>query len=177
MKNKKSQHEIAGFVMIVVVVAVIGIIFLSFTIGRGEVSKETSLEIENLLGAIMYRTSDCAVSFIPQYLDIEDLIKSCYENSFNKCLDGRTGCDVLKEDLEEIIEKSLDIGEDKVNKGYEIKIEYVDFGVGEEAGVKIIPFIKKGELDECEVKTGASRSVDVGFGSGVIDVELEVCRG
>ncbi len=172
MINKKSQHEIAGFVMIVVVVAVIGLVMLSLMIGGGDTGKTTSVEVENLLSAVMQKTSQCSGNI--GYYNTEELIISCYDNGI--CLDGRKSCEVLSSELGDVVGKSLKIGSG-INKGYKIKIEYVDLGVGGEAGVEIIPFIKKGELDECEVKIGASKSVDIGFGSGVIDVELEVCRG
>ena len=173
--NKKSQHEIVGFVVIVVVVAVIGLIFLSFMIGRGDSNNATSVEIENLLSASMYSTSDCAISFVPQYLDIEELIIRCYDNPIGKCLDDRKVCDVLSEELRDIGEV-LNIGDGNVNKGLEINVVYKDLE-SEDSGSEVIPSIKIGEIDECSIKIGASRYVDIDFGSGVVNVELEVCKG
>lgn len=170
--NRKAQHEIAGFVIIVVIVAVIGLVMLSLMIGRGEVSKTTSVEIENLLLAVMQKTSGCSGNI--GYYNIEELIVSCYNN--RQCKDGRGACEVLSMELEGVVSKSLRIGSG-INKGYEIRIEYFDLGIENDVGSEVIPLISEGVVDECSTEIGASQSVDIGFGSGVIDVELEVCRG
>ena len=81
---KKAQQEIVGFVLIVVIVSIIGLIFLSLSLGKGERVGQTSIEISNLLESSMYYTTDCAVSFIPKYKSGQDLIKACYRNE--KCL-------------------------------------------------------------------------------------------
>jgi len=74
MKHKKAQNEIVGFVLIIVIVSVIGVIFLSLMIGRGEPIRQDSVQISNLLASSMYYTSDCAVNYIPNYKDGQDLI-------------------------------------------------------------------------------------------------------
>ena len=107
-KNKCGQHEIVGFVLIILIVTIIGVVFLGFSINRGEVSKQESVELSNLLEASMYYTTDCAVSFIPQYKDMQDLIKSCYKNE--KCLNDKMACVVLEEELKNLVDKSLNIG-------------------------------------------------------------------
>ena len=80
MISKKAQHEIAGFVLIVLVVSVIGVIFLSLSFNKGEVNEQRSVEVSNLLESTMYSTSNCAINYIPQYRDIQDLIKECYKD-------------------------------------------------------------------------------------------------
>ena len=89
MRNKKSQHEIAGFVLIVLIVSVIGVVFLSIAFGRGEVSRHSSVEVSKLLESAMYYTTDCAVNYIPQYRDIQDLVKECHKSqsgNYRECL-------------------------------------------------------------------------------------------
>ena len=83
IENKKSQQEIIGFVLIIVIVSIIGVIFLSLSIGREQPSGQTSIEISNLLEASMYYTTDCVVGFIPQYKSGQELVKSCWDN--DKC--------------------------------------------------------------------------------------------
>ncbi len=172
--NRKCQQEIAGFVVIVVVVIMIGLIFFSFSIGSGESVETNSVEIENLLSASMGHISSCAINFYPQYLDMEELIKECYDNG--RCLDDRDACEVLNEEYLDLIENSLDIGNERVNKGFELKILYKDLELDDE-GYEIVPVFQKGEMEGCSSRVGASKSIDVGFGSGVIGVELRVCRG
>jgi len=76
-KSKRSQNEIIGFAIIVVIVAVVGVIFLSLSIGRGEVRKKTSVEISDFLQSSMHYTTNCTTDYIPNYKDLQDLIKAC----------------------------------------------------------------------------------------------------
>lgn len=88
IKNKRSQHETLGFVLIVAIVIIILVIFLALSAGKGKVLRQNSVEISNLLQASIYYTSDCAINFFPQYQEIQDLISACYKNPEQKCLSG-----------------------------------------------------------------------------------------
>jgi len=170
--NKKAQHEIVGFVIIVVIVAVIGVIFLSLTISRDEI-KQTSVDISNLLEASMYYTTDCAISFIPSYKNVQELIRQCYESPIKNCLNDKKVCDSLEENLNKIISKSLDIDEQGVNKAYKLDIYYQDLNSN------LTEEIFKNEVnvfEDCNPKLLGSHSIPSGF-SGIINVELEVCKG
>jgi len=168
-KSKKAQHEIVGFVIIIIIVSIIGLIFLSFMIGRGEV-KKTSAEVSNFLEASMYYTTDCAINFIPQYQDIQDLIKSCYENK--RCLDKKNACEVLNETLRNIIDQSLKVDEQGVNKAYKLKIYYKEEDVLDD-----ILSLENGNFNGCSSQIGGSYSIASGLSSGIINLELEVCKG
>ena len=174
MKDKKAQHEIVGFVLIIVIVAVVGLILLSLMIGQDGAASESS-EVSNLIQASMYHTSDCAVSFVPQYRDINELIKSCYNNQ--RCLDDRHSCEVLESELESVIGNALEIGSDSVNKAYKIRVISKTLE-SEDAGVELIPLIESGSFEGCSSSVGASYSVAVGkLSPAVVDVEVEVCKG
>ena len=175
-KNKKGQNEIVGFVAIILVVAVIGVILLSLTIGKGGTIKDESAEISDFLSASMYHTTDCAVNFVPQYKNIEEIIKSCYKSSSEKCFDNRNVCEVLISEFKKIVDSSLEVSEERANKGYKMKIIYRDFDLGIED--EIMHAIEGGKFENCKSKIRAGHTLAVGsFSSGVIDVELEVCRG
>ena len=90
--SKKGQHEIAGFVLIVLIVSIIGVVFLSIAFAKGT-SEQNSFEVSNLLESSMYATTGCAINYVPQYRDIQDLIKECYKDqsgNYRECLDSRT---------------------------------------------------------------------------------------
>jgi len=175
-KNKKAQQEIIGFVLIIIIVSIIGVIFLSLSIGRGESSKQTSIEVSNLLEASMYYTTDCAVGFIPQYKDGQDLIKSCWND--DECLDGRLACEVLNETLKEIIHQALEICDDKnkcVNKAYKMNIYYssLDLELPDE---EILKF-QEGVFEKCKTSFGGSHLIPLSsLDAGTINIELEVCK-
>src|SRR3989344_6887834 len=101
LKTKKAQHEIVGFVLIVIIVVVIGLFLLVFYLRQPEVRHE-SLRVENFLQASMSYTTECVVSIEP--LDMQELIKSCYENKM--CLDNKAACEVLKETLSKLSQDS-----------------------------------------------------------------------
>jgi hypothetical protein len=59
MKNNKAQQEIVGFVLIVVLVMIGLMIFLVISLRTSPESGE-SLEVSNMLNAIMKSTTKCA---------------------------------------------------------------------------------------------------------------------
>jgi len=179
MKNKKikkAQQEIIGFVLIIVIVSVIGVIFLSLSIGRGEPSKQTSIEISNLLEASMYYTTDCAVGFMPQYKDGQALVKACWDD--DKCLDERTACEALNETLKNIFQKTLEVCEDKnkcQNKAYKMNIYYSSLDL--DLPDKEILKFQEGIFEKCKTSFGGSHLIPLSsINAGTLNIELEVCR-
>jgi len=174
-KNNEAQQEIIGFVLIVVIVSIIGVIFLSLSIGRGEPSKQTSIEISNFLEAGMYYTTDCAVGFIPQYKSCQELIKACWNN--DRCLDDRTACKALNETLKTIIQQGLEVCDDEnkcINKAYKINIYYspLDSELPDE---EILNF-QEGKFEKCKNSFGGSHLIPLSsINAGTLNVELEVC--
>ena len=174
--GRKGQHEIAGFVLIVLLVSIIGVVFLSITLGRPEVSRQTSVEVSNLLLSSMYHTTDCAVGSILQIRDIQGLVKECYDDqsrNLRKCLDERDVCQVLKENLKDILDKSLVIEGGRVNKAYKLDIYYSD---NENPNEEIVSF-EEGNFSNCVSVVGGGHSITAGsFESGNIEIELLVCK-
>jgi len=102
MKNKVGQQEIVGFVLIVVLVVVGLMVFLVISL-RDSGEEIKSIEVENMLDALMKQTTGCAISYVPDYDNFEDLFKSCYKN--NRCSNlGIGACDYLNESLTEVLE-------------------------------------------------------------------------
>jgi hypothetical protein len=155
---------------------VIGVIFLSFSLGREKPSEQTSIEVSNLLEASMYYTTDCAVGFVPQYKDGQGLVKSCWNN--DKCLDGRLACKVLNETLKNIIQQGLEVCDDKnkcKNKAYKMNIYYsaLDLELPDE---EILNF-QEGAFENCKTSFGGSHLIPLSsITSGTLNLELEVCR-
>ena len=172
MKQKKAQHEIMGFVLIIIIVSVIGLIFLSFLIGRGEPITQDSIQISNLLSASMYYTSDCAINYIPNYKEGQDLIKECYSNSGRICLNEESVCDSLNSTMKKLIGESLDVSPDKPNKAYKLNIYYTELDA--ENNEYIMNFTK-GNFEDCSSEAGASQ--EIFYNPGQIVVELDFCYG
>ncbi|MFA7707545.1 MAG: hypothetical protein WCX73_01215 [Candidatus Pacearchaeota archaeon] len=174
-KNKKSQQEIIGFVLIIVLVSVVGVIFLGLSLSRGETDRKTSVTVANLLEASSYYTTECVVGFVPQYKSGQELIKSCWED--DRCLDGRTACEVLNTTLKYIIQQGLEICEDKnecQNKAYKVYIYYSP--LNEELPNEEILKFQEGIFEKCSNSYGGSHSIPLTtLDSGTLNIELEVC--
>jgi len=166
---KKAQHEIVGFVLIMVLVAVVGLIFLSLSIGRGEVRERTSAEISNFIQSSMYYTTDCAIVLEPQYENLQDLIRECVKNSGKKCLNEKTVCESLNDTIKELVVSSFDVNKGGVNKAFKLDINYKDVSVE-----NFLNF-EQGVFANCSSILGGKQPIPLD--SGNINVELELCKG
>jgi len=100
--NRKGQQEIVGFVLIVVLVVVGLMVFLVLSLRTSD-EGDDSLEVANILSAVMKHTTECAIVREPDYDDFEDLFKSC--NGGKRCNNlGEDACDYLNESLRNVVE-------------------------------------------------------------------------
>jgi hypothetical protein len=119
-KSKRSQEEIAGFAIIIVLVAVILIIFLGFSLRK--TSKEIqSNEADSFVQSFLQYTTDCSLIYETDYLAIKDLIVACSKEE--KCFDERNSCEVLNSTTKNIIKESWQIEEGSFVKGYSLEIK------------------------------------------------------
>ena len=116
--TKKSQEEMVGFVLIVVLVTIIALVFLAINL-RKTPEKLESLELSSFLQSAMKYSTDC-YSSAELRENVKDLIKSCYDN--DACIDGRMTCDVLNETLYDIIKEGFKPGEKNPVKSSGLKI-------------------------------------------------------
>lgn len=112
-QNRKSQEEMVGFVMIVVLIIVIGVIFLFISMRNTSESYDNS-KINSFLESLLIYTTDCQKNNI-SYESMTDLIDSCRLGDY--CLDGTPSCDKLNETLKNIINAGFK------NSGYELTIK------------------------------------------------------
>lgn len=99
--NKRAQQEMVGFVLIVVLVVVGLMVFLVIS-SRTSDDVPKSVEVDNMLGALMKQTTECAIVYEPDYDTFEDLFKSCHQGRQCSNLDV-SACDYLNESLTEIL--------------------------------------------------------------------------
>ena len=115
--EKRGQAEIVGFVLIIVIVAVIFLIFLGISLRKGVSDVTESRDVYQFLESSMEYTTSCVTSFYPDYRKLGELFDECLSN--RNCLDGQEICDILNETLLEVIENGWNIGEDNPYKGYD----------------------------------------------------------
>lgn len=166
MVNKKAQEEMVGFVLIMVIVAIIFLVFLAIWLRqdkfRGEVE---SAEISQFLDSLMKYTTDCA-RYDTNYLTIDELIEYCKQNRV--CPAGpainKNSCNLLNEIIKGIVESAWNFGPDSPEKGYKLTLTLEPAtGTGRDL---ISPL--------GQACTGALRGADKPV-SGGISLKLDIC--
>ncbi|MEM4271610.1 MAG: hypothetical protein QXD13_00760 [Candidatus Pacearchaeota archaeon] len=164
IKKKKAQEEIVGFVVIVVIVAIIGLVFLGITIRKSEPLEKKSKDVSRFLESAMDYTTNCAIRSVPDYSSVGELLKSCYMRE--RCISGQDACDVLKADILALIESAWRIGPDRYYKGYIFNATYVSSSTTDE-----ILSIRKGN---CSVNLIGGDYITPSP-PGNIKAELKIC--
>jgi hypothetical protein len=156
--KRRGQQEIVGFVLIVVLVVIALMVFLIISVrdSGGEVS---SVGVSNMLDVIMRKTTECAITYVPNYDSVEDLFKSCFKGDYCNNLNS-SACDYLNESFGEIV-SSVILSDASVNAWS------VDFFEKDGGGV-----LKWGEGNCSGTYSGAQRSVVSGGTSLVIRMKI-----
>ncbi|MCX6748854.1 MAG: hypothetical protein NT076_04585 [Candidatus Pacearchaeota archaeon] len=115
-KIRKSQEEMVGFVLIIVIVAIIGVIFLALSIKKPS-SQLSSSELNSFLYSSLKYTSSC---YNIEPLSFRELVTACQENK--QCDDETRACDTLNRTATELIEGAFVITQDSKYKGYSLRI-------------------------------------------------------
>lgn len=161
---KKSQEEMVGFVLIVIIIIIVGVIFLGLALRKGSSSYDSS-EIENFLEASAITTTDCAINYIPNYENLQGLIGSCYDNQI--CLNGNEACKELNLSLSRLMDNAWVIDKGSGYLGWELNVNY--YLNNSEAEHPII----KLEKGNCSSGTGGEKLIAKYPGN--IIIRLEVC--
>ena len=175
--SKKGQHEIVGFILIVVIVVVIGLFLLVFYLRQEPVERQSS-DIQNFLQSSMRYTTSCAINYAPEYSSIEDLIKSCYKNENQECVDERKVCEAVNETLSELVPESLQVDpEGKIN-AYSMFIYYEDISEADEENgskeeIQKQEILRLSEGNCTGSKTGAEHLI--AYHPGSIVASIEIC--
>ena len=169
IKNK-AQEEIIGFVVIMLVVAVIFVIFLGIYISKNSEESFDSSEISQFLDSAMEFTTECSIySTGYNYLNVQQLFIECQKGSL--CYDGQTACEVLEITLTNLTESAWSFGQNRPEKGYEYEIIY-ESSTGEE---DLNPDFKEPHsfgLVGGEKYKGASPTFSVGSGNVIINLKI-----
>ena len=133
---KKGQQEMVGFVLIVAIVLIALMVFLVISI-RNRTEFKQSDDVENFINVLMAHTTECAIVYEPDYDNVIDLVKNCYNN--RKCANlNKMACEYLNESLNLIMEKVMET--DASIAAYELDLIYEN----DEERSYVIPSILKG---------------------------------
>jgi len=123
--RRRGQEEIVGFVLIVLLVAIIFLVFLGISLRQPPDLQKESRDVFQFLESMIEYTSACAISFEPAFSSVGELIRECYESPETTCTSNENVCDVLESNLRDILGASWKIGPDRPIKAYIFDSVYV----------------------------------------------------
>lgn len=135
-----------GFLIIVVIVVVIGLVFLAFSLRQKPKSTEAQeMQVEDLLQTMLVYTTDC---YKNEMLSVRELIKECNARPSSQCENQNINfCRKLENTLEDVLEKMLG-KEQKIREafihGYALEInasEYLKIEKGNLSGNYFSAFV------------------------------------
>ena len=126
-----------GFVLIVVIVIIALVVFLVFNLRQTTVVENDIAN--NILSSIMKTTTSCALVYEPNYEDMRDLFRSCYEaETGGRQTCGNTGadiCEVLEESIEGMLDEVMLL--EPIISAYQLDFMHVD-SVGTEGIIHLV---------------------------------------
>ena len=126
MKQKKGQEEMMGFVLIVLVIVIMGLVFFAFSARKhGDSVWQKSSETDDLLSSMLAYTTDCRVS--GSNISIKELIRACSESPKDVCRNTQENvCEKANKTLNEML-SALNINvADKPIHGYNLTVATSD---------------------------------------------------
>lgn len=166
--NKKGQEELIGFVAVVVLVMIIGVIYLGFTLRTGERSVSDSLEVKHFLQSSFEYTSSCSLGASGSYVPLGRLLELC--RAGDSCAQGLS-CDMLNQTLSLLIKEGLKPNPNSPIEGLSFEAYYVQNTTS--GGTRTAFF----RLDQgtCGNSTLRGASEIYPSSEGFIRAELSVC--
>lgn len=171
--GKRAQHEIIGFVLIVVLVVIVSLVFLAISLRQPSTAVTSeSKQVAGLLSSMLQYTTDCAI-YMPQYESLRDLIKSCYHSE--QCIDGTPTCQKLQDVLSGLLDAAQpDVSGEQAVKGYEFNASYA----AEQQGFYVtraeqgsLAYVSKGTCKGNSIGSQEFLPID----AGTIRISLKFC--
>lgn len=181
-KIKKNQQETVGFVIIILLVLIVGVIFLGIWLRAsksGGVFTE-SAELSNFISASLSYTTECYKDSESDRKSVGDLIGYCDSKQEISCPNGVSVCDYLNNTYTEMLKTFKPAGVlsySKLSVYFEETVESDSDSSEENAdtGVKRpILAISSGSLADCAIKRAGRGNINAGDGDYI--VELETCE-
>lgn len=173
-KLKKGQQEIMGFIIIVVMVVIIGVILLGIYLRKDKPIEKTDAEISNFLSASLRYTTECTRGTEESYQNLGDLVKACYSRRTLNCLSGLDACQETSRVYGQLINSLWPAGANRPVRASKMSFFYVQ-NLSEEGRTSFLESVSQGNRTGCySIKSGVTLlSAD----SGDILLDFELCLG
>ena len=120
VRQHRAQQEMVGFMIIVVIVMVAGLVFFLISVKQESVETDSG-DLYNFIYSSLAYTTDCAPLVIPQYSSLSDLISECYEG--RRCTNlNKPACEYLNQTLVRILDDFKRTRNDI--RGYQLELLY-----------------------------------------------------
>jgi hypothetical protein len=172
--KRKAQQEIIGFVVIMLIIVIAGVLFLRFYLKSGSQVLNDDAEIKNFLESSAKYTSNCYIASESKFKTLEELITDCYSNKI--CSDRRNSCEVVNETYSEMLNQLWSTGKDS-KIGYSGLSFYISQNISDEDSK--IPITGLGPLisgnsSYCAMKK-TGRDI-ISNGDQEVVIEFTICR-
>lgn len=121
--RRTAQEEIVGFVVVVILIAIVALIFLSFSLRRDPVTRE-SLTLSQFLEAAGEYSTTCTLFARGGPARLDELYQACAEEQ--PCLDGTSSCAVINATMPSLITKAFPMGSQEPFKAYTMTLERIE---------------------------------------------------
>jgi len=121
---KRGQEEIVGFVIIVVIVALIGVFLLSFSLKNNTSTATQSSEVRQFLGSMMEYTGNCSTDQEGTNNELRMNLIACGGNSQITCLSGENVCDSARNTAKQLLSASFKVSNETAIRGYEFSADF-----------------------------------------------------
>lgn len=172
--SKIAQSEAVGFVIIILIVIVIGVVFFGIFLrqNKGTVAEDTRIPYF-LTASFNYKTSEsCYKDSEPFYRSLGELAEDCYNQKGGAmtgvtCSQGKQPCDVLNETYSKMLLRFAPAG---VVSYYKMSFTYNSSALQ----TKFLE-ITWGDAKGCADMRAGRKENNIGAGENII-AELEICE-
>jgi len=173
-KSDKSQYEMFGFMIIVIMVVIVSVIFLGIYLKpKVPIAGEDAL-IGNFLSAATVYTTECFKDSEPNYRTLHELVKDCYLDSQKECGNGEKSCVVLNRTYSEMLKRAFVTGQGASISYYLLRADYYLNTSDSSTRQNNILTISSGNNSFCAAKK--AETAPISLDSGGILVRLEICK-
>lgn len=167
-KTKSGQSEAVGFIIIILLVIIVGVIFLGISLRDRKQVVTADAELANFLSASQSYTSDCYKDSVPFYRSLSELVRDCFKQTSVVCPENMNACSMVNKTYSTMLSRFMPSG---TLSYYKMSIYYQSNNNDtHSAKTNVIEDIVFGEAIKCSsIRTGRS---DV---PGDITIELEIC--
>lgn len=103
-KNRKGQEESMGFIVIVLIIIIVGVVFLGFSLRKNKTTIQQQQQLADFTWATLSYTTNCSINGRQQ--DIWHLIEACDTNAICSP-SSQNACSVLNSTLKDILDKLI----------------------------------------------------------------------